>query len=145
MKPSTDQLITWFFTASVAAEMHAPGAEASYRDAIAKLKGKARSGVASGLKQGVNDLLHIADMWTPEKYKAVEGALAAAGLPSLKKMQITLSKKHVGILKRGTIRNEEEYYNVTELLGDVSSELTSIEREQLGVMTVEYENKPKTA
>jgi hypothetical protein len=145
MKQSTDQLITWFFAASVAAKMHPPEAEAGYREALAKIKGKERSGIASGVKQGVNDLLHMADMWPLEQYEAVETALSAKGLLSLEKMQAALSRKHIAILKRGVIRNEEEYYIVAEMLSDMSSDLTDNQRDQLGAMTVKYEGKIKPA
>jgi len=145
MKQTTDQLITWFFAASVAAKMHPPEAEANYRDALSKIKGKERSGIASGVKQGVNDLLHMADMWPLEKYEAVEAALSAKGLLSLERMQATLSRKHIAILKRGVIRNEEEYYIVAEMLSDMSSDLSDAQREQLGAMTVNCESKIKPA
>lgn len=145
MKQSTDQLITWFFTASVAAKMHSPEAEAGYREALSKIKGKERSGIASGVKQGVIDLLQMADMWPLDKYEAVQAALSARGLLSLDKMQAALSRRHVTILKRGVIRNEEEYYIVSEMLSDMSSNLTDVQREQLGAMIVEYEGRIKPA
>jgi hypothetical protein len=145
MKPSTDQLITWFFTASAAAQMHPPEAEAGYREALAKIKGKERSGIASGVKQGVNDLLHMADMWPLEKYEAVEAALLARGLLSLEKMQATLSRKHIAILKRGDVRNEEEYHIVAEMLRDMSSDLTDDQRQKLGTLTTKFEDKIKRA
>lgn len=144
MKQSTDQLITWFFAASVAAKMHPPEAEAGYREALSEMKGKERSGIASGVRQGVNDLLQMADLWPLETYQAVEAALSARGLPSLQKMQAALSRKHVAILKRDAIRNEEEYHIVAEMLSDMSSDLTVVQREKLGAMTVEYTKKLKT-
>jgi hypothetical protein len=145
MKPSTDQLITWFFAASVAAKMHPPEAEAGYREALSKIKGKERSGITSGVKQGVNDLFEMANMWPLEKYEAVEAALLARGLLSLEKMQAALSRKHIAVLKRGFIRNEEEYYIVAEMLSDMSTDFSDAQREQLGAMTVNYESKIKPA
>lgn len=145
MKPTTDQLITWYFTASVAAGMFGPEAEAGYREMLAGLKGKERSGISSGVKQSVNDLLHMVDMLPLEKYEAIEAALAAKSLPSLGKMEAALSRKHVGILKRGLIRNEEEYYLVAEMLSDMTTDLTSAQRKKLGSMTAKYEEKIQTA
>lgn len=145
MKLSTDQLITWFFTASVAAGMHRPDDEGTYREMLSKIKGKERAGISSGVKQGVNDLLHMADMMPLEQSESIEAALAARALPSLRKMKAALSRKHIGILKRGLIRNEEEYYIVAEMLSDTSSDLTAAQRRSLGSMTAKYEFKTETA
>jgi hypothetical protein len=141
MKLTTDQLISWSFTVSAAAGLHRPEQEAEYRAMIASLKGKERSGISSGVKQGVNDLLQWVDDWPKEKHAAVEAALRAKGLPSLEEMQRLLSKKHLRILKQGVIKNDEEYYLVVEMLSDLTFGLSQEQRIALGSMVGVYENR----
>ena len=145
MKFSTDELITWFFAAAVPAGMFPEGAEAHYREALAKLKGPDRKGISSGVRQGVNDLLHMAESWSLEKSERVDTALAARRLPSVDEMQAILHQKHTRILKRGRIVTDEEFYIVKELVSDLTSELSKAQRRRLDAMLHRYEQSSGAA
>ena len=144
MKPSTDQLITWFFVVAEAAKMMPTGAEEEYRESLAKLKGKERSGISSGVKQGVNDMLAMSEMWDAEIRRKVDEALKGRNLTPLPQMLIRLKGKQIRVLKRGRIKNDEEYYIVAELLSDLESGLTDKERVELGEVSAAYEESKKS-
>lgn len=99
---------------------------------------KTKAGDRAGLKDGINDLLHMSDCFDYRTWRAIDERLAAKGLPSLETLQVLLTRKHLKILKRGRIRNEEEYYLVQNLLGDLTSDLTDAQRIALERMTLEF-------
>lgn len=98
-----------------------------------------RSRRAAGLKMAVNDDLSHVKYYTETQRAAINRRLAAAKLPSLRTLQIGFKRKHVQILKRGTIRNEEEYYIVREILSDVSFDIPARDRLSLEKLAVKFE------
>ena len=120
------------------------GAEEEYRESLAKLKGKERSGISSGVKQGVNDMLAMSEMWDAEIRRKVDEALKGRNLTPLPQMLIRLKGKQIRVLKRGRIKNDEEYYIVAELLSDLESGLTDKERVELGEVSAAYEESKKS-
>jgi hypothetical protein len=145
MKHSTDQLLTWYFAAATAAGMHNAASEARYRDVIARLRGKERSGISAAIKQSVRDILRIADMWPLDTYLKVEAELFARGFPSLEAMEANLCGGLTRVLKRGKINNLEEFYFITELLSDTDSDLTDLDRKRLELMLGKYAEMARNA
>src|SRR5687767_9450339 len=70
---------------------------------------KTRARRRPGLKLAVNDLLSQVQFFSPAQRAAVDRRLTAKKLPTLRQLEIRLRQKHVRILKRGKIRNAEEY------------------------------------
>jgi hypothetical protein len=138
MKLTNEQMYEWFRIAAV--ELLGV-AEDSFAK-VSEAQGRERSSI-SGLKQGINDLI------TMSKHGSVpaslDARLTAAGLPRLGEMRAALSRKETGILKRGVIRNEEEYYIVREVLCDADADLRSKRFERLGRLLAEYESKQQEA
>ena len=134
MKLTNEQLYQWFKIVTVEllripedSFAKGPDAQPSKKESI------------SGLKQAINDLL------TMSKHGSVpaslDSRLVASGLPRLDEMRAALSRKEAGILKRGIIRNDEEYYIVRETLSDADSNLRPKTIQRLGRLLAAYESK----
>ena len=95
----------------------------------------------SGLKQAINDLITMSTHGSVPT--SLDRRLVEAGLPRLHEMRAALARKEAGILKRGMIRDDEEYYIVREVLNDADSSLRSKTLEKLGRLLFEYESKEK--
>ena len=93
----------------------------------------------SGYKQAVNDVLSQSRYFTVAQRVAIDRRLAQRSLPNLRRLEMSLRRKHTAILKRGRIRNDEEYYIVQEILADVSFDVTDAERAALSGMAVQFE------
>lgn len=104
--------------------------------------GAPRKNERGGLLDAINDLVHMADSFDYATWKGIDERLAAKGLPSLEQLQAMLARKHAKILKRGRIRDLEEYYLVQNLVSDGTSDLTDKERAALGRMADEFGRKP---
>lgn len=143
MKLSNEQLATWFYTAMSA--FFQDGAEKEWIEHFNSVKGRERSGMLSGMlsgmKQGVNDALTMIKEMPRSERERIDALLATKDLPSLIKMQANLKKKHIQILKRGRIRNDEEYYIIAEILSDLEFDVTKDERVSLEEMSFSYGKK----
>jgi hypothetical protein len=120
-----------------------PGDEENYRSRLSGLKGKERSGIRSGVMQGINDLIEMAKEWPEDLRKKADDALATQGYPSMKKLEIQLGKKQKQILKKQKIRNDEEYYIVIEILNDTEAPISDDERKVLNQLILDYEQQKR--
>jgi hypothetical protein len=141
MKLSPEQLIDWFLAAN-------PRFRPEFRSQWLGMlesppKGTRRSELISGMKQGINDTLTMAKWWPPEQRIKVDNALISKGLPTLRKMEAGLKKKHQRILARGSIRNDEEFYIVAEVLSDLDFDISELDRARLEKISYEYEIRVK--
>lgn len=141
MNLTREQLVDWFFAAN-------PQLTSEFRAQWLAMvesppKGTTRSEMISGMKQGINDTLTMAKWASSDERKAIDAALAAKGLPSLRKMEAVLKKKHQRILTRGTIRNDEEFYIVAEILADLEFEIEATDRAKLEKISHAYELRAK--
>ena len=136
MKLTPEQLGRWF---RIAATNLLKLPEGSFADPDATGQ-KAKS--VSGLKNGINDLLTIADHGGDEP--AADRALQAAGVPTIEEMRASLRRKEAGILRRGVIRDDEEYYIVQEVLTDLDSGRSPKTIRKLGDLAFAYEKEGKS-
>lgn len=142
MKLTPEQLGDWFYTAN--REWFGEGAYAMWLGHLkAPPDGITRSQLVSGMKEGINDTLAMAEGWNYKKWKEVSDALAAKGLPSIEKMELRMKQKHRRILKRGSIRNDEEFYLVAEILSDLTLDVSDEDRAALDAMSAAYETTKK--
>jgi predicted hydrolase (HD superfamily) len=58
-------------------------------------------------------------------------------------MEAGLKKKHLRILARGHIKNDEEFYIVAEILSDMEFEISEYDRAKLEQISYAYEARPK--
>ena len=140
MKLSPEQLVEWFFTANSAL---AAGRDQYLAMLRSPPSGTKRSEVVSGLKQGINDTLTMAKDMPDEERRQIDASLRAKGLPSLRRMEATLKRKHEKILSRGEIKNDEEFHIVAEILSDLEFEISASDRAKLGKISYAYENRAK--
>ena len=56
-----------------------------------------------------------------------------------------MKKKHQRILARGHIKNDEEFYVIAEILGDLKFQVSEEERARLSAISNAYETRAKTA
>lgn len=90
-----------------------------------------------GLKQALNDIIQRHSGDKPEAIALMDGKLKAEGLISFSELRRQFSSTYGGIVKRGVIRNEAEYYLVRGVLDDGSP--PEEERSMLGQLLNEFE------
>ena len=146
MKFTPEQQVVWFYTAFfVLAEANLSVEEAVeqwLREYRAK-SGRERSEMLSGLRQGINDTLVGARHSREVDIVRTDRALTEKGLPTIRKMAAALGKKHPRILKRGFIKDDEEFYIVAEILSDVDFDISDADRAKLGKISYAYETRAK--
>lgn len=92
------------------------------------------------LRLGLNDcMMMLRDMSIESKQK-LDQRLKKENLCTLNQLVFFYKKIEQKIIKRGRIKNEEEYRMVIEILNDLSSEIDDLEREKLSYLLVEFEN-----
>jgi hypothetical protein len=82
---------------------------------------KSRAIARQSLRIGIGDTLEATMDWSLEKIRSADLALAALNLPTLTTVKLEFSRKIAGILTRGRVRSEAEYYalrNVVEGMGE---------------------------
>jgi hypothetical protein len=138
MKLTPEQLVLWFYTAFPALTGKDFSAEdvgsavGKWLQELGAKTGRERSDMISGMRQGINDILAMARDSRQEEMARADHALAQKSLPTIRKMAAALGKKHLRILKRGSIKSDEEFYIVAEILSDVDFEISDADRAKLG-------------
>ncbi|RYD47216.1 MAG: hypothetical protein EOP85_05900 [Verrucomicrobiaceae bacterium] len=87
----------------------------------------------------VNDLVEFSVDLPAAEIRKTDADFTARGIMTLSEVRRRYSRQLKSIIKRGRIRNEEDYYLVTGILADMSNGASDTEREQLGMMVSEYE------
>lgn len=109
---------------------------------------RSKSLAKRGLKEGLRDTLTmLLDMPNDLKME-LSKQLMEKGLPNLYQLISTIKDTPQKVLKRGKIKNLDEYYVIKEFLVDMSSELSTDDRNRLDSIFFEFENnygKPKSA
>src|SRR4051812_20844294 len=79
-------------------------------------------------RESMNEMLSQAVHFSLDQIRAVDRRLAAKNLPSLRELSGKLNRVRAGILKRGKIRSDAEFYVVKEIVCDTGSDVTDAER-----------------
>jgi len=79
--------------------------------------------------------------YDPEQIARIDEALRQAGAPTLTQLLAHQSKLLKAILRRGKIRNDTEFYIVSTVLSDTSTDRPESETAVLGSMALAYEQK----
>lgn len=147
MKLTLEQLAMWLSCThepdlgKITAEQEAAMFAGLSKEWLAK-SGCTRSEARQGFLQAVNERISQMECWSDGDRKKVDLLLAERGLPNLETMEVLVKKKHRRIMKRGAIRNEEEYYLVKELLDGPKVEmLPADEARTLWALRSTYENR----
>jgi hypothetical protein len=102
---------------------------------------KERTRRPAGMRMALNDLLSQSQHFGYAQRDAIDHQLKRRGLPSLTMLEIVLKRKHERILKRGSIRDHDEYYLVKEVLCDMSFDISDADRTSLERLASEYEKR----
>jgi hypothetical protein len=92
-----------------------------------------------GLGLALNDTLEMSWDIPPEEVAAIDRDFSARGVITLSEMRRRYSRQFRGVLKRGRIRTEEEYYLVAGILASFTAGASEDERRQLDAMVGTYE------
>ena len=101
-------------------------------DAMA-LKAPARA--RQGLGMMIGDLIEDTGRLPASEVKRIDAEFANAGLPTLSEMRLRFMRQVKRILKRGSIRNDEDYY----LIRNAVEDLAANEQEHLWKLLGDYE------
>lgn len=66
----------------------------------------------AGLSMAINDIVEMTDDWTQERISSVDLTLQQQGLPTLTEMRGRFSKLVQRAVRRGSIKDDVEYYAV---------------------------------
>lgn len=92
-----------------------------------------------GLRQAVADVLESVCELTPDFVAQADVALRSANILTLTALVQRSSRRFKALLRRGKIGTATDYYFVSALLGDTTSNLTEAERDCLGLMIGAFE------
>lgn len=106
---------------------------------LERMERESMSLAKKGLKSALIDISSIINEFPEQLKAAIDIDLEKEGLPNL----IILGASIGGIvnkaIRRGRIRNEEEYYAINELLGDLTSGYSHNERTELERLVLNFE------
>ena len=84
----------------------------------------------------INDTIEMTDGWPKERVVATDLSLRRAGLPTLTEMRKRFSRGVQRAVRRGSIKNDVEYYAVRN-----AAEFTEGERPRLWQLLAAYEDQ----
>ncbi len=118
-------------------------AEEAVRQRYLHAEGEFRRLRRSGLKQGINDTLHLVEQgyYPPKTIEVINRRLTARNLPKVDELLRQFRGTHLKILKRGRIRDEEEFYLVQNILADLEFDVTEEQRMKLDRLAGEFEQQ----
>ena len=91
---------------------------------------------------GLQDVLEMSRVLTPQQVRTVHDRMATSSLPTLTAMRERVWQTVSKVLKRGTCRMDAEYYLVIERINDVSDlTISTEERERLEQIVGQHETR----
>ncbi|HLP20760.1 MAG TPA: hypothetical protein VK174_10680 [Chitinophagales bacterium] len=112
--------------------------------AMEQLKYKSKANARSGLKMGLSDMI-IMLSYAPEEVKTnINEELVSKGLPSINKIISEIRDIVPKLIKRGKIKNLDEYYIIKEFIDDVDSNISKEERVKLNDVVFDFENRKRS-
>ena len=102
------------------------------------LEKKSMKMALNGLRQAINDCVEMSLYFDHEEVEKLDSQLRSHGIVTLSELRRRYSKSYAKIVKRGQIKNENEYYLVRNVLHD-STEKSPEERKLLEELISDYE------
>ncbi|MCX7515423.1 hypothetical protein, partial [Frateuria sp. STR12] len=93
----------------------------------------------TGLRQAANDAVESLQDLTVAQVAAFDAKLRLAGVMTLSEMRRRHSRQFKGILKRGRVRNETEYYLAKGILDSCTDTLGPTDQAALASMLLAFE------
>ena len=91
-----------------------------------------------GLRQAINDCVERSLRFDRVEVERFDAELRARGIVTLSEVRRRYSKAYAKIMKRGSIKNDTEYYLIRNVLDD-PTEKSADERALLAKIAFEYE------
>lgn len=101
---------------------------------------KSMSRARIGLGLAISDTLEMSWDFSPSDVAAIDRDFAARGIVTLSELRRRYSRQFRGILKRGKIRNEAEYYLIAGVLASFITDASDEERAKLDSMIAAFED-----
>jgi hypothetical protein len=102
-----------------------------------KSLGKAKA----GLRQAINDIIEMTRHLSNSEVQRIDSELRQRNLITLTALRRRFSKAYAKILKRGTLRDETEYYLIQNVVNDQAIQLDLSERAALARMIDHFETR----
>lgn len=100
---------------------------------VARTPGRAREGLALAISDILEDTSHL----PLNEVAALDAGFLAIGLPTLTTMRLRFAREVTRVVKRGSIRNEAEYYAVRNVVDHVGED----RRDALWALLAAFEEK----
>jgi len=137
--------ILWKFIAT--ANNIDPDSEHSPMIVLADWEKKSKSLAKKGLKSGLIDEITMAMDMSFDVKKQIDEQLSVHGFLTFNQLVLTVQDTLQKALKRGKIRNLDEYYLLKELLDSSEPDVSEVEKrkveEMLGEFEIDYGKKKK--
>ena len=117
-----------------------PCGETSPITVLSKWEKKSMTLAKKGLKEGLRDLIGDIIELPFEKREEINNQLAARGFLGLNQLFSIIRDTPQKVLKRGKIKNLDEYYIIKEVLADAESKITTTNQQRLWAIFVEFED-----
>ncbi|MFC5581866.1 hypothetical protein [Rhodanobacter terrae] len=92
-----------------------------------------------GARQAANDAIESLQSLSQQELAVLDAKLQAAGAVALAEMRRRYSRQYKGVLKRGRIRNETEFYLVKGILDSCTESLDQGEQATLSSLLLRFE------
>lgn len=98
-----------------------------------------RSKALDGLRQATNDTIEDTARLSAAELAELDGKCESAGVVTISEIRRRYSASFRRIVKRGSIRNDTEYYLVNAIVVDLTSDVSDEERQTLQALLDRYE------
>ncbi len=112
---------------------------ASLQGVLTAAERRGRRVPLAGLKQAAHDQVSWFRSMSRESVREADAYLRNRGAITITAMTAQVRRIVPNVLKRGRIRDDEEFYILTELLNDVASGLVGRDRKQAEKLVRDYE------
>ena len=110
---------------------------------LERFEKESMSKARSGLGMAIGDTLEMSWDMPQDEVEAIDRDFIARGLLPLSELRRRYSRQFRALLKRGRIRDEEDYYLVAGILASFTGDATDEERQQLEDLVAKFESQAK--
>jgi hypothetical protein len=97
-----------------------------------------------GLSMAINDVMESAVDLTAEEISAIDTEFRSRGILTLSEVRLRYGRHYRAIVKRGRIRDEEEYYLIAGVLASAIDGMTEEDAGRLDRMLMDYADGQKS-
>lgn len=105
---------------------------------------QSKSIAKKALKIGLNDIITMFIDLDYDAKKNINDRLSAKDLPNFYQLLDTIKDTIQKVLKKGKIKNLDEYYIVKEFIDNQNSDISLVDREKLNSLFIEFETSYAT-